>query len=67
MSIEFNDENQQQALYNQYVQASSATGFAKWFIDKGFAKDDASANIIMIGLSLLSFGAAAGVIFFFIL
>ena len=62
MAVEFNEENNFNQMYaNQ--SATSDSGFANWLIKKGIAKDEDTAKMIMIGVTVLCFGLS---IYFFL-
>ncbi len=62
MSVEFDEDNFGRKTYSNYTAASGGTteakGMAKWLISNGLAKNNTSANIIMIIIMLLVFVVA---------
>lgn len=59
MSVEFEENN-----FNQQNQYSvQPRGFVGWLIGKGFAKDEAGANKIQIGIAIAFFALS---IYFFV-
>lgn len=63
--IEFYDENQniRSAVWNPTQQTEQASGIAKFFIDKGIAKNKQQAQMIMAIITLLCFGLTLWIIF----
>ena len=53
--VEFNEGNN---LDQVYAKRETDSGIGAWLVKKGIAKDPETANMIMIGITVVCFGLA---------
>jgi len=54
MTVEFEGEKKFDSFYNQ-VSQNQSSGLTAWFIQKGFAKNERGAKLLMIAITILCF------------
>ena len=68
MGIEFNEENaMMNQAYQQQVQQANSSAFGRFLIARGIAKDDAQANMILLGIAIAAVVLTIIVIFTFVI
>lgn len=68
MGIEFNEENaMMNQAYQQQVQQANSSAFGRFLVARGIAKDDAQANMVLLGIALGAVTLTIVVVFTFIL
>ncbi len=68
MGIEFNEENaMMNQAYQQQVQQANSSAFGRFLVARGIAKDDAQANMFLLGIALAAVVLTIIVVFTFIL
>ena len=68
MGIEFNEENaMMNQAYQQQVQQANSSAFGRFLVARGIAKDDAQANMVLLGIAFGAIVLTVIVVFTFIL
>ncbi len=68
MGIEFNEENaMMNQAYQQQVQQANSSAFGRFLVARGIAKDDAQANMILLGIAVAAVILTVIVIFTFVI
>ncbi len=68
MGIEFNEENaMMNQAYQQQVQQANSSAFGRFLVARGIAKDDAQANMILLGIAIAAVVLTIIVIFTFVI
>lgn len=68
MGIEFNEENaMMNQSYQQQVSQTNSSAFGRFLVARGIAKDDAQANMILLGIAICAVLLTLFVVFTFII
>ncbi len=68
MGIEFNEENaMMNQAYQQQVQQANSSAFGRFLVARGIAKDDAQANMVLLGIAVAAVILIVIVIFTFVI
>lgn len=68
MGIEFNEENaMMNQAYQQQVQQANSSAFGRFLVARGIAKDDAQANMVLLGIAVAAVILTVIVIFTFVI